>query len=85
MIKKLKDITLYKDPFYYIAFPSCITLDTNEILLTCRRALDPRYLLTDEAPPELKNKVIHVEARSHQAYIKLDPNLNPIGEPQAIP
>jgi len=85
MIKKLQAITIYKDPFYYIAFPSCITLDNNEILVSCRRALDPRYLLTDDAPKELKSKVIHVEARSHQAIVRLDANLEPIGEPETVP
>lgn len=85
MLKKLQDITIYKDPFYYVAFPSCVTLDNGEILLTCRRALDPRYLLTDNAPDDLRNKITHVEARSHQAFIKLDQNANPIGEAQAVP
>ncbi|MBT3602090.1 MAG: hypothetical protein HN521_03400, partial [Candidatus Latescibacteria bacterium] len=84
MIKKLQDITLYKDPFYYLAFPSSITLDNGEILTSCRRALDPRYLLTDNTS-ELQNKVIHVEARSHQALIRLDANLNAIGDPESIP
>lgn len=85
MLKKQQDITIYKDPFYYIAFPSCVTLDNGEVLVTCRRALDPRYLLTDDAPNDLRNKVIHVEARSHQAFVKLDTNLNPIGDAQPVP
>ena len=85
MIKKLQDITIYKDPFYYIAFPSNITLNNGEILVSCRRALDPRYLLTEDAPDDLKNKVIHVEARSHQALIRLNADLQQIGEPETVP
>lgn len=84
MITIQEHITIYKDPFYYIAFPSSITLDNDEILISCRRALDPRYLLTD-SNSELQNKVIHVEARSHQALIRLDANLQPIGDPKSIP
>lgn len=85
MIKKLKDITIYKDPFYYIAFPSNITLNNGEILMSCRRALDPRYLLTEDAPDNLKSKVIHVEARSHQALIRLNTDLQQIGAPETVP
>lgn len=85
MIKKLTDLTIYKDPFYYIAFPSGITLDSGEILITCRRALDPRYLLGEVAAEDLQKKVTHVEARSHQAMLTLGTDLKPIGPPRTVP
>jgi hypothetical protein len=84
VIQKLRDLILYQDPFYYNAFPSCIALDDGTILVSCRRALDPRYLLTDGAPAELRSKVIHVEARSHQAILRLDAHLNQVGEVETV-
>jgi hypothetical protein len=85
MIRKTEDIVIYKDPFYYISFPSCLTLDTGEILLSCRRALDPRYLLGDNPDEALAGSVTHVEARSHQALVRLNPDLSSAGPVRSIP
>ncbi len=85
MITKLSDLVVYKDPFYYIAFPSCVTLDDGGVLLTCRRALEPRYLLGDDAPEALRSRTTHVEARSHQAVLRLGPDLSPTAPPRPVP
>lgn len=84
MIAIREHLTVYKDSFYYISFPSCATLDSGEVLVSCRRALDPRYLLGDDAPEDLRKRVTHVEARSHQAVLKLGANLQPTVLPRAI-
>ena len=85
MITKLSDLIVYKDPFYYIAFPSCVTLDDGGVLLTCRRALEPRYLLGNDAPEALANHRSHVEARSHQAVLRLNSDLTPTGPARPVP
>ena len=60
MIRKIEDIVIYKDPFYYIAFPSCVTLDDGSVLLSCRRALEPRYLLGPDPDESLAGRVTWV-------------------------
>ena len=85
MIRKLDDLVIYKDPYYYLAFPSCVTLSDGRVLITCRRALDPRYLLEDGFSGDLRNWCSHVEARSHNAMVVLDSSLRPTGPHQSVP
>jgi len=85
MIRKVDEFIVYKDPQYYLAFPSCVTLDGGGVLVSCRRALEPRFLLDDDAPPELANAWSHLESRSHNALIELDASLAPVGQPRTMP
>ncbi len=84
MVTVREHLTIYKDPYYFLAFPSCVVLDSGEILVSCRRALDPRYLLGDDAPEDLRNHYMHVEARSHQAVFKLGSDLKMTALPRPV-
>jgi hypothetical protein len=85
MLRKLDDVIIYRDSYYYLAFPSCVTLTDDRVLITCRRALDPRYLLPQGTPGELSGWYSHVEARSHNAMVVLDRSLRPTGPPRTVP
>ncbi len=76
-IRKVKDITLYKDAHFYASFPSVVTLPDGDLLTIFRRAPDHRWLVSDNDLPlkEDFNNIDHVHARSHLAMLRLSPEL----------
>ncbi|MBM4044664.1 MAG: hypothetical protein FJ279_06080, partial [Planctomycetes bacterium] len=59
MLNKVEDIIIYKDEPFYSAFPSAVTLADGTVLVSFRRAPEPRWLLEPDAPEELRNWVSH--------------------------
>ncbi len=60
-------------------------LEGGGVMVTCRRALDPRFLLGDDAPAWARKACSHLEPRSHNAMVLLDASLKPAGPPRTVP
>ncbi|MBM4080839.1 MAG: exo-alpha-sialidase, partial [Planctomycetes bacterium] len=86
MLNKVEDIIIYKDEPFYSAFPSAVTLADGTVLVSFRRAPEPRWLLGTNAPENLRNWISHVHERSHHAMLRLDgKTLKPLGPAVALP
>ncbi|MFC3053116.1 sialidase family protein [Kordiimonas pumila] len=77
-------LVLYRSKRFFSAFPSVVTTASGNILLAFRRAPDHRWLLGDIAPEDF-NSVDHVHFRSHIAFMRFDPDINVLLQPQILP
>lgn len=83
---------IYFDRRFHAAFPSAATLADGSLLLTFRRAPDPRRLLggfhdldAEEGDSADFNQVDHLDPRSHVAALRLGGDLEPLGEARGLP
>jgi len=89
MLKKIKDVILYKDYRFYSAFPAITKLSNNELLLAFRKARDVRHLLDESYGDNdeiqlLKTQMDHIDSRSQIVTIHLDMSLNQTTGVQSI-
>lgn len=86
--------TVYFDRRHHAAFPSTAALPDGSVLLTFRRAPDPRHLLGGFHDPSDGdgdgvgadfNQVDHLDPRSHIAALRLDDRLAPQGDAWSLP
>ena len=75
---------LYSDPAFHAAFPAICVLADGNLLLLFRRARDIRILLPNKLSPKL-DEIDHLDCRSHIAALRLNKDLEPLGEVSMLP
>lgn len=78
LFHEIESRVLYKDPRFFLSFPSIATLKNSDILLFFRRARDSRWVLPDPLPKDysyLHTRVDHMDPRSEIAMIRYDSSL----------
>lgn len=87
MLRKIKDLILFRDQRFYAAFPAVAVAADGTPLVLFRRARDHRWLVHPNLAPDDPEfeSVDHVDARSQLVLLRLGPDLAPLGEPQGLP
>lgn len=87
MLRKTRDLVIFRDPRFYASFPAVAALPDGQAIVLFRRGRDPRGLFSTGGAADdlLFQSVDHVDPRSQLVLVRLSRELEPLGEPEILP